>query len=47
MIKPRSMKWARNVACTRDKRNAYRFLVGKTERKMPLGRYKDRRIILK
>jgi hypothetical protein len=32
------MKWAGHVARMREKRNAYRILVGKPEGKRPLGR---------
>jgi hypothetical protein len=32
------MRWAGHVARTREKRNAYRLLVGKPEGKRPLGR---------
>jgi hypothetical protein len=38
MIKSRRMRWARHVARMGEKRNAYRILVGKPERKRPLGR---------
>jgi hypothetical protein len=38
MIRPRKMRWAGNVARIGEKRNAYRILVGKLERKRPLGR---------
>jgi hypothetical protein len=38
MIKLRRMKWARHVARTREKRIAYKILVGKPERKRPLGK---------
>jgi hypothetical protein len=37
MINSRRMKWAGHVACMREKRNAYRFMVGKTEGKRPPG----------
>jgi hypothetical protein len=37
MIKSRSMRWAGHVARMLKKRNAYRILVGKPERKRPLG----------
>jgi hypothetical protein len=33
MIKPRKMRWAGHVARMGEKRNAYRVLVGKSERK--------------
>jgi hypothetical protein len=32
------MGWARHIACTRAKRNAYRILMGRLEGKRPLGR---------
>jgi hypothetical protein len=32
------MRWAGNAACMGEKRKAYKFLVGKPERKRPLGR---------
>jgi hypothetical protein len=38
MIKSKRMRWAGHVAHMREKRNAYRILVGKLERKRPLGR---------
>jgi hypothetical protein len=38
MIKSRRMRWAGHVARMGDTRNAYRILVGKAERKRPLGR---------
>jgi hypothetical protein len=38
MIKSRRMRWAGRVARIGEKRNAYRLLVGKPERKRPLGR---------
>jgi hypothetical protein len=37
MIKSKSMGWAGHVARMGEKRNAYRILVGKPERKRPLG----------
>jgi hypothetical protein len=37
MIKSRRMRWAGHVARMREKRNAYRILVGKPEGKKPLG----------
>jgi hypothetical protein len=42
MIKSRRMRWAGHVACMREKRNAYRILVGKPEGKRPLGRLRHR-----
>jgi hypothetical protein len=41
MIKSRRMIWAGCVARMVEKRNAYRILVGKPERKRPLGRWLD------
>jgi hypothetical protein len=38
MIASRRMRWARHAACTVEKRNTYRVLVGKKEGKRPLGR---------
>jgi hypothetical protein len=38
MIKPRRMRWAGHVARMGETRNACRILVGKPERKIPLGR---------
>jgi hypothetical protein len=37
MIKSRNMKWAGHVARMGEKRNAYRLLVLKSERRRPLG----------
>jgi hypothetical protein len=42
MIKSRRMRWAGYVARIREKRNAYRILVGKLEGKRPLGRRRRR-----
>jgi hypothetical protein len=42
MIKSRRMRWAGHVAGMGEKRNAYRILVGKPERKRPLGRPRRR-----
>jgi hypothetical protein len=42
IIKSRRMKWAGHVARMGKKRNAYRLLVGKPERKSPLGRPRRR-----
>jgi hypothetical protein len=36
------MRWAGHVAWIGQKRNAYRILVGKPERKRPLGRARHR-----
>jgi hypothetical protein len=38
----RRMRWAGHVARLGEKRNAYRILVGKPERKRPLGRLRRR-----
>jgi hypothetical protein len=38
IIKSRRMRWAGHVARMGEKRNVYRFLVGKPEGKRPLGR---------
>jgi hypothetical protein len=38
VIKSRRMTYARHVARMGERRGAYRVLVGKTERKKPLGR---------
>jgi hypothetical protein len=38
MIKSKRMRWAGHVARMGEKRNAYRILVGKAERKRPLGK---------
>jgi hypothetical protein len=37
IIKARRMRWAGHVARMGEKRNAYRFLVGKPEGRRPLG----------
>jgi hypothetical protein len=37
-----TLRWAGHVACMREKRNAYRILVGKLEGKRPLGRPRHR-----
>jgi hypothetical protein len=42
MIKSSMMRWAGHVACKREKRNAYRVLVGKTGGKRRLGRHRRR-----
>jgi hypothetical protein len=42
MIKSRRMRWTGHVARMREKRNAYRILVGKPEGKRPLGRPRRR-----
>jgi hypothetical protein len=42
MIKSRRMRWAGHVAGIGERRNAYRILVGKPERKRPLRRPRRR-----
>jgi hypothetical protein len=42
IIKSRRMRWAGHVGRMGEKRNAYRILVGKLERKRPLGRPRRR-----
>jgi hypothetical protein len=42
IIKPRRMRWVGHIARMREKRNAYRLLVGKPEGKRPLGRPRRR-----
>jgi hypothetical protein len=42
IIKSRRMRWAGHVARMREKRNAYRILVGNPEGKRPLGRHRRR-----
>jgi hypothetical protein len=42
MIKSRRMRWATHVARMREKRNAYRILMGNPEEKRPLGRPRRR-----
>jgi hypothetical protein len=37
-MKSRRMRWAGNVAPMEEERKVYRFLVGKPDRKRPLGR---------
>jgi hypothetical protein len=41
-FKSRRMRWAGHVARIREKRNAYRILVGKPEGKRQLGRPRHR-----
>ena len=36
------MRWAGHVACRGDSRGVYRVLVGKSEEKRPLGRFRRR-----
>jgi hypothetical protein len=38
VIKSRTVRWQVHVACTGERRDAYRVLVGKSEGKRPLGR---------
>jgi hypothetical protein len=40
IIKTRKMKWMGNAACIKEKRNAYKVLIGKPEGKRPLGRHR-------
>jgi hypothetical protein len=42
MIKSRRMRWAGYEACMGEERGVYRVLVGKPERKRPLGRPRRR-----
>jgi hypothetical protein len=42
IIKSRRMRWTGHVARMGEKRNAYRILVGKPQRKRPLGRPRRR-----
>jgi len=42
VIKSRRMKWVRHVARMGEKRGVYMVLVGKPERKRPLGRSRRR-----
>jgi hypothetical protein len=42
MIKSRRMRWAGHVAQMGETRNVYRILVGKLEKKRPLGRPRRR-----
>jgi hypothetical protein len=42
IIKSRRMRWEDHVARMREKRNAYRLLVRKSEGKRPLGRQRRR-----
>ena len=36
------MRWEGHVACMGERRDVYRVLVGKSEGKRPLGRYRRR-----
>jgi hypothetical protein len=47
MIKSRRVRWSGRVARMGAKRSAYNVLVGKSERKRPLGGPGHRRIILR
>jgi hypothetical protein len=38
MIKSKKMRWVTNIARTKEKINACRILIGKSEEKRPLGR---------
>jgi len=42
VIESSRMGWAEHVVCTGEMRNAYRSLVGKTEGKRLLGKYRRR-----
>jgi hypothetical protein len=42
VIKSRKMRWVGLVACTGEKRGAYRILVGRPEGRRPLGRPRGR-----
>jgi hypothetical protein len=42
-MKSKRMRWAGHVARMGEERNVYKVLVGKPERKRPLGRPKSRR----
>ena len=42
VIKSRRLRWAGHIACTGKRRGVYRVLVGKSEGKRPLGRFKPR-----
>jgi hypothetical protein len=44
MFKSKRMRWTRHVARMSAKRTAYRILVGKPERKRPLGRPRRRSV---
>jgi hypothetical protein len=43
VIKSRRLRWAGHVACVGERRGVYRALVGKPEKRRPLGRPKSRR----
>jgi hypothetical protein len=38
VIKPRRLRWTEHIACVGERRGACRVLVGKPERRRPLGR---------
>jgi hypothetical protein len=38
MIKPKTMRWTRHMACMGDRKGAYRVLVGRPDGKKSLGR---------
>jgi hypothetical protein len=42
MIKSRRMRWAGHATCNGERRGLYRVLVGKPDRKRPLGRPRHR-----
>jgi hypothetical protein len=42
MIKSRRMRWTGHIARMGEMRNMYKILVGKPERKRPLGRHRRR-----
>ena len=42
VIKSKRMRWAGHVVCIWERRGVYRVLVGKPERKRPLGRPRRR-----
>jgi hypothetical protein len=42
VIKSRIMRWAWHVACMGERKGVYRVLVGKPEKKRPLGRPRRR-----
>jgi hypothetical protein len=46
VIKSRKMRWTEPVGCMGQIRNAYSILVGKFERKRPLGRPKYCKLLL-
>jgi hypothetical protein len=48
VIKSRRMRWEGNIACMRERRDAYRVLVGKPEGKRTCGNLSvDGKIILR